>query len=241
MAIPRSAQVVGVRRTGTDTVLLDLSSSDPLGFVGGQYIIVDSGRVLPNGKAVKRAYSVLSADNEQLDFQLAVQRIPGGAGSEFMHELEQGADIRFSGPWGKFFPQSDSTDPTLVLATDTGITAVLGLVQSARFRPLLDRANLLWLRTSPEYFLPERLVRERIAPTHAELRVEEFPLVGHPERISHAREVVRDCLAHRLPGQAFLAGDGAVNLPLLEDLVAAGMPAAAGHVEAFFNAPKKSP
>lgn len=240
MAIPRSAQVAGVRRTGTDTVLLDLSSADPLGFAGGQYIIVDSGRVLPNGKAVKRAYSVLSADDEQLDFQLAVARIPGGPGSDFMHELKPGAEIRFSGPWGKFFPQGDSTGPILVLATDTGITAVLGLVQSVRFRPLLDRAMLLWLRTSPEYFLPETFVRQRLAPTRAELRVEELPPVGHPERIAHTCATVRDCLANRQPGQAFIAGDGALHLPLLDYLVAAGLPAAQSYVEAFFNAPRKS-
>jgi ferredoxin-NADP reductase len=40
--------------------------------------------------------------------------------------------------------------------------------------------------------------------------------------------------------QAFVCGDGAVNYALLDDLVAAGVPATKDHLESFFNMPKKS-
>jgi hypothetical protein len=40
--------------------------------------------------------------------------------------------------------------------------------------------------------------------------------------------------------QAFLAGDGAVNYALLDDLIAAGVPASRDSVESFFNMPRKS-
>ena len=78
---------------GTDTLLLDLLADDPLRFVGGQYIILDSRIVLPSGKAVKRAYSFLTSDAEQMRFQLAVKRIPDGLGSAFVHGLEAGTDV----------------------------------------------------------------------------------------------------------------------------------------------------
>ena len=55
------------------------------------------------------------------------------------------------------------TGPTLVLAIDTGITAALGLVQGARFQTLAAEAIVIWLRTTPDYFLPETLVRARAA------------------------------------------------------------------------------
>lgn len=64
--------------------------------------------MLPNGKAVKRAYSMLSPDAEQRRFQLAVKRIPDGPGSDFMHGIAVGGELRFSGPWGRFFPQTSS-------------------------------------------------------------------------------------------------------------------------------------
>jgi hypothetical protein len=165
MAIPRHARVAAIEEPGTGTRLLELVGDDPLGFTGGQYIIVDSGLVLASGKAVKRAYSMLSPDAEQGRFQIAVKRIPGGPGSGFMHQIGIGDDIRFSGPWGRFFPQNGrSSGPALVLATDTGITAALGLVQGSRFKALAPLSFLIWLRTAPDYFLPEALVRDRSPP-----------------------------------------------------------------------------
>src|SRR6266545_4603220 len=121
MATARSARVVSAESIGADTRLLELLAPEPLGFIGGQYVIVDSGLVLESGKAIKRAYSLLSEDSEQCRFQIAVKRISGGRGSAFIHELPVGADIRFSGPWGKLFPQNGARGSTLVLATDTGI------------------------------------------------------------------------------------------------------------------------
>src|SRR5688572_14345506 len=151
MASPKHAMVVSAGWLGAETRLVDLIAAEPLGFVGGQYVIVDSGLVLDNGKAAKRAYSILSADTDQTRFQLAVMRIPGGRCSSFMHEVRIGDEVRFSGPWGKLYPPEHPHGRTLVLATDTGISAALGLVQSTRFAPLLPHTVLIWLRTSADY------------------------------------------------------------------------------------------
>jgi ferredoxin-NADP reductase len=240
MATVRTAQVDRIHRVGVDTCLVDLVPAEPLGFAGGQYVIVDSGLTLASGKAVKRAYSVLSRDDEQARLQLAVKRLPDGPGSSFMHELQPGAELRFSGPWGKLAPRDGATGPVLVLATDTGITAALGLVQGARFAPVAARAVLLWLRTTRDYFLPEALVWERAAVGLGERAIGSLPPVGHPERIPHVRAVVQRLLARVRVEQAFLAGDGAVNYALLGDLVAAGVPATRDSVESFFNMPRRS-
>lgn len=142
MAIPRQAQVAALTALGPDTRLADLVSDEPLGFTGGQYIIVDSGLVQPSGKAVKRAYSMLTPETEQRRFQIAVKHLPGGPGSGFILALEAGATLRFSGPWGRFFPPNGVTGPTLVLATDTGITAALGLAQGGPAEsPDVERAG----------------------------------------------------------------------------------------------------
>ncbi len=240
MAVAKTARVLDVQVVASDVRLLDFASAEPLGFVGGQYVIIDSGMVLPNGKAVKRAYSLLSSDNEQSRFQLAVKRIPQGPGSGFLHDLEPGTEIRFSGPWGKFFPQPGASGPTLLLATDTGVTATMGLVQSSSFAERLPQTVFVWLRVSSDDFLPERFVRARVPAGCGELRVESIPAIGHPERVAHVREVFRRGLAGIRFEQVFVAGDGAVNYALLEDAVAAGIPATRDNVESFFNMPKKS-
>jgi ferredoxin-NADP reductase len=240
MANAKSARVVATQSLSEDTRLLDLAADEPLGFVGGQYVIVDSGLVLENGKAVKRAYSVLTGDAEQARFQIAVKRVGSGLASGFLHRIEVGECLRFSGPWGKLSPRAGALGPSLVLATDTGITAALGLLQSARFAPLLTRAVLIWLSESPDYFLPERVVRSRIPAGCADVSFGALPPIAHPERIPYARRVLAGVLARTQLEQAFICGDGAVNYALLDDLVAAGIAATRDNVESFFNMPKKS-
>jgi ferredoxin-NADP reductase len=239
VAIARQARVVRARDVGGATRLVELELAEPLGFVGGQYVIVDSGRTLPSGKAAKRAYSILSSDEEQGRIELAVLRIPGGAVSGFVHEIEPGLEIRLSGPWGKLGLAPRENGPILVLATDTGITAALGLVRSRRFAPLLDRSEVVWLREDGGDFLGDELVRERLGAA-CPLAIDALPPVDHPERVAHTRALLRRRLGRGPLAQALLAGDGAVNYALLDDLVAAGVPTTRDDVESFFNMPKKA-
>lgn len=240
MAVAKTARVMRTERLGPDTLLLDLYATESVGFIGGQYLILDSRIVLPNGKAVKRAYSFLTGDAEQRRFQLAVKRIPDGLGSAFVHELVAGTDILFSGPWGKFVPREGGSGSTLILATDTGITAALGFLRATRFASLLTQTRLIWLRDSAEYFLPDAFVRSQIPAACGEVRIEAIPAVGHPERIAYARAMLREVLSRGDLAQAFIAGDGAVNQVWFDDLIAVGVAVSKEQVESFFNMPKKS-
>jgi ferredoxin-NADP reductase len=243
MAIAKTARVVASEHTAGGTCVIELAASEPLGFAGGQYIIVDSGLTLPTGKAAKRAYSIFSSDTDQGRFRLAVKRIPDGVVSGFMHGLTPGAVVPFSGPWGKLGPIAGDTaaGATLVLATDTGISAALGLVQGARMRPLLPTTTLIWLQVDGDDFLPEARVRAQIPAGCAAVRLAALPPIGHPERVPHVRALVAAELARPAGlARAFISGDGAVNYAVLDDLVAAGVPATRDSVESFFNMPKKS-
>jgi ferredoxin-NADP reductase len=237
MATPRTARVIDARWPcdGAGARVLALEATEPLGFVGGQYIIVDSGLTLPGGKAAKRAYSIASSDADQRRFEIAVQRIAGGPVSGYLHGVPVGATLSFSGPWGKMFPVEGASGAALVIATDTGISAALGLVQAARFRALAADALVVWLQVDGDAFLPHALV-----PARCELRCAALPPVGHPERVPHARGVLAEILARRPIAHGFCAGDGAVNYALLDDLVAAGIPATRDSVESFFNMPRKA-
>ena len=98
--------LVSAENIGAYTRLLNFEiQQEPLGFAGGQYIIVHTGAPEIAGKAVKRAYSILSSDREQARVQIAVRRI--GPGSDSMHALPVGGAMSFSGPWGKY--RSDGT------------------------------------------------------------------------------------------------------------------------------------
>jgi ferredoxin-NADP reductase len=242
MAVQRTARVTAVDDSSAAAGVraLVLAMPEPLGFVGGQYLIVDSGLTLPSGKAAKRAYSLLGADSEQQVLELAVKGIAAGPVSGFLHRARVGDEIKFSGPWGRMSPPDGASGATLVLATDTGVTAALGLLQGQRMRPLLAQTTFVWLRTGPDYFLPDDRVRARLPAGLGAAEVDVLPPVHHPERIAWVRARLAALLRPGRLAQAYLAGDGAVNYALLDDLVAAGVPATRDNVESFFNMPRKA-
>jgi ferredoxin-NADP reductase len=240
MAQPRVAQLVGAERLGPEARLLTfVLSGSEIGFAGGQYIIVNTGIELAAGKLAKRAYSILSGDAEQGEFQIAVRRIGEGPGSNFMHRMAEGAELTFSGPWGKFVSNGAPEGPRLVFATDTGITAALGLLRGCRSRPLADVTTAVWFVESEDYFLPPCFTRNSLAGFCGHFSVSEAPGVGDSTRISSALATLDRSLGSTLPSSAFLAGDGAVIYPLRERLVAAGMQKENIHLEAFFNNPER--
>jgi ferredoxin-NADP reductase len=215
VAVARQATVVATRELSGDVRLLELSVDGGLGFVGGQYVIVDSGALLPDGKKAKRAYSILSGDETQERVQLAVKRLGSGPGSSFMHRVQPGDTVPFSGPWGKFLPDDARPRRTLVVATDTGITAALGLVRGKAFVPQRDSTTLLWVVPDADYFLPEAMVRELLP---AGVRFEMQRSLQIPSETFES---------------GFFAGDGKVIYPLRD---AVQFPV---RLEAFFNNPEK--
>lgn len=213
MAQQRIARLLSTRELHSNTRLLRFATEAPLGFTGGQYIIVNTGIVIKEGKIAKRAYSLLSSDTDQSHFEIAVRRIHNGPGSNYMLDLAGGSELAFSGPWGKFLPrksQSSSISPTLVLATDTGITAALGLINATTFTPNLETTSIFWLNESDKYFLPESFVRERIPSRskHFEVvRVSGNTNSRESWLADHRNSFLKHVLSEQ-PSAIFLSGDG---------------------------------
>jgi ferredoxin-NADP reductase len=213
MAQQRIARLLSTREIHSDTRLLRFATEDALGFTGGQYIIVNTGIAIGEGKIAKRAYSLLSSDTGQSHFEIAVRRIHNGPGSNYMLSLAEGSELAFSGPWGKLLPRvpdSANITPTLVLATDTGITAALGLVNSAIFAPSLAATSIFWLSESDKYFLPESFVRERIPTGCKHFEVVRIPADtdGRESWLSSHQDSFLKRMLSEPPSTAFLSGDG---------------------------------
>jgi ferredoxin-NADP reductase len=240
MAQPRIARLTRAERLGPEARLLTFALTEgEIGFSGGQYIIVNTGIELAGGKIAKRAYSILSSDAEQREFQIAVRRIGEGPGSNFMHRIEAGAELQFSGPWGKFARNGEAAGPRLVFATDTGITAALGLLQGRESSTLADATQATWFNESDEYFLPAAYVGSLLEGRCQRLAVAAAPPVDDAARLDRALMELDRSLEAGLPASAFLAGDGAVIYPLRDRLVAAGMHRESIRLEAFFNNPER--
>jgi len=242
MAEARTARLSAARGLGPETRLLEFSIPDgqPLGFVGGQYVIVNTGLPLRGGKVAKRAYSILSSDAEQERFQIAVRRIGPGPGSNFMHELAVGSELPFSGPWGKYaVGPSEAAGMTLVFATDTGLTAALGLIRGMQFQRRLPRTHVFWFVESRNYFLPEAWLDTVLPEKVGWFTIWTGPPVHHPERAAAGCDAVKCLLAVCRPDRVFLSGDGAVLYPVCRQLVEAGLDESQISLECFFNNPQR--
>jgi len=235
MAQERKAALAWARNIGSDTRLLQFTTEyDELAFAGGQYVIVHAGMPEGGGKATKRAYSILTSDRERRSFQIAVRKIAQGGGSNFMHALPEGATLSFSGPWGKYRIDGSPGQRALILATDTGITAALGLVQSQDFGTWSRESSIVWLVESDQYFLPEAFVRERAAGC-CSLEVIHLPPAGTPERTAWFENWSPQFIQGKQPDAAFLSGDGLLLFSFRDLLLARGMSADQIRLETFFN------
>lgn len=144
---------------GSRLLRLRMVTPTELGFHGGQYIIVHTHLVRNDGSRVKRTYSIVSDDRAQQHFELAIQAI--STGSRFMTELEPGAILNFSGPWGRK-PPLDGQGPVYFIATDSGITTTLGLLAPLACASPLSALHILWLRPAKAPFATVDWVRHRL-------------------------------------------------------------------------------
>lgn len=87
-------------------------------FDPGQWV---SLRIPQDGEIVGRAYSIASPPSEDGSFQIAVTRVEGGPGSNYLHTVEPPVRVRMTEAEG-FFTLQPPERPILMVATGTGVS-----------------------------------------------------------------------------------------------------------------------
>jgi len=219
----------------------DVTDQRPFSFHGGQYLIVDTGLVLSDGKPRRRAYSMVSHDVSTRHFELGVFKLAGGLGCTLLNQLALGAELRFSGPWGKLrAPTADARGPIWIIATDSGASAALGLCRGQHFERHLRRTRLQVWTPAPHYFLDHAFIRGQAAAC-SDLEFRTLGPIGSDRRLAEIKAWTTQLLAQGLPEHVYLLGDGQVTRPLLQLLTARGIEPARIQVETFFNHVERKP
>lgn len=107
----------------------------PVGHVPGQWLDFD---VPVDSGVLRRAYSIASAPSTELPdaFEIAITRVQGGGGaSERLHALPPGARLQADGPHGFFTRERERDEPTLFVATGTGLCPLRAMLQEELARP----------------------------------------------------------------------------------------------------------
>jgi len=230
-ANPKVLRIVGARALGSRTraLAVECVEGGALDGVGGKYVIVHTGLVVGD-KAVKRAYSLVPIEGVRHTFELVVKRLEGGPGSNALHEAPLGAQLGFSGPWGKLVPESGLAPRTLLVATDTGITSALGVAE----QHASERVEVLWLREDGDPFLDADLVRARVERTGARFATATIPAIAAAGRAAAAFAVIEARVRELAPTLVVATGDGGIVHPLVERLRPVET-----RIECYFHNPDK--
>jgi len=236
---PKLLRIVAAELVGLSTRVLEIECVEGGAFdvVGGKYIIVHTGLMLGE-KAIKRAYSLMPVPGRPGRATIAVKRLPG-LGSQAMHAVPVDATLGFSGPWGKLIPEAGLPQRTLLVATDTGITSALGIVEQQALTGQASALSVMWLREAPETFLDAASVRRRIEQASADWVQHDIGPIAGRLRAVEAWSLI-EAQARRFEASHVIAtGDGAIVHPLRQSLPVRLPQVTDVRIECFFNNPEK--
>ncbi|MFO0980892.1 MAG: FAD-binding oxidoreductase [Planctomycetota bacterium] len=174
-----------------------------LAFTAGQFLSLELG---PH----TRAYSIASPPQDDARFELCLNRVPGGAVSNHLCDLEPGAVLEFSGPYG-FFTVAQPVDRDLVfIATGTGIAPVRSMLADllAHGRAGGHRLTLIF-GVRHEQSLLYRDELEQLARVHQNFAF--VPTLSRPSpgwrgQSGHVQQALLDRFARRSDFAAYVCG-----------------------------------
>lgn len=208
-ARPYRAQLRAVRQLTPTTRHLEweVTAGGPFQFLAGQFISLTLHR---NGSEHTRAYSIASAPRPEPSFDLCLNRVPGGLFSNYLCDIEPGAQLDFSGPHGFFVTRRPLDRDAVFIATGTGIAPIRGMLAEI-FAPGSAVERDVWLLFGvrhPETILyPDEF--ERLAA--AQPRFHFVPTLSRPpadwpgER-GHVQDLLRNHLSGRRDFEAYICG-----------------------------------
>jgi phenol hydroxylase P5 protein len=192
-------EVVGLDDLARDVKGVRLAlNTGGIEFQAGQYVMVK----LP-GVEAPRAFSIGNPPSDRNHVELQVRRVPGGAGTGYIHEtLKLGERVRFSGPYGRFVVRKSRGGSLIFLAGGTGVCSpramILDLLEEGYAEPI---TLIHGVRAEPDLY--GRAEFEALAAKHSNFRY--VPALSHePEESAWVGErgFVHD-VAKRLYGGQF--------------------------------------
>jgi ferredoxin-NADP reductase len=120
----------------------EVKGTDYVGFVPGQWLSVKTDT--PEGEEMTRAYSIASPPTENGRFAFCLNRVQDGFMSNYLCNLEEGAEITFQGPFGNFILHPPPLD-SVFIATGTGVAPFRSMLQWILAEADRHLGRQLWL------------------------------------------------------------------------------------------------
>lgn len=175
--------------------VFERTDGQKLDFIPGQFISIH----LPAGeKIVRRSYSVASIPGSNY-IEFAASYVDGGFASEILFNLEPGATLEFSGPYGRLILRDEAIERYFLVATGTGVTPYRAMLPALHQRfqnePHLKIVLLLGVQYRPDQLYSEDFLQ--FAKEHPNF---EF-------RIYFSRDTLEEKKSHEYSGHVQKAFD----------------------------------
>lgn len=224
----------------TPTVFeLTFDTDQPFEFKAGQFVSVIIPGAGPNGRDLRRAYSIASAP-EVRPVELCVKLVEEGPGTNFLYVLRPGDTFKAFAPYGDFTFESKAERHACFIATGTGIAPFRSMVFSKEFKANPPRSAVCMMGVHDE---SELVYMEEFGN---ETGVKWVPAVSKPKTTTYTgfRGRVTDYLRSLgddypwLETDFYLCGNGAMIDETKAILTARGVQKDSIHQEVYYKPPK---
>lgn len=177
-------------------------------FVAGQFVSIKEPK--SDGKFVTRAYSIASPPRHNGSFDLCLNRVENGFMSNYLCDLEEGAEVHLHGPHGHFVLHPERKD-TVFISTGTGVAPFRSMAQWLMDAPENHQGRHFWLvygtRYPDDIYYREEF--EDLAAKHPNFHYV-VTLSRAPESWTglrgYVQEHVREIVAGRTDMEAYICG-----------------------------------
>lgn len=118
-----------------------INNGETLNFKAGQYVILHIPQ--EDGKLQRRLYSIASPPSDNTQFELIIELVSNGVGSNFLLDKKVGDVVKIQGPAGMFTLQDGDEDITF-LATGTGIAPIRSMLYDILQKQPLRNVTVYW-------------------------------------------------------------------------------------------------
>lgn len=210
-----------------------LTAPTELNFRAGQFvnIKVEDG----NPKMLFRSYSIMSPPQEKDTIKTCIKLVPGGRATTWLCSIDEGTPVTLMGPLGIFKFNESSEKNSVFIATGTGITPLICMINDQLEKGNTRPIHLLWgFRYEKDVFYKEML-------RHMSERYQNFTYtvtISRPENSwtgarGRVTEWLTNSLAEPANTQVYICGVGEMVLDAAALCEKLGMPKEDVHFERY--------
>jgi len=224
----------------TPTVFqINFETDQPFEFQAGQFVSIVVPGAGPNGRDLRRAYSIASAPKNR-PVELCVKLVEGGPGTNYLNRLRPGDQFKCFAPYGTFVLKTAPGRNVCFVATGTGIAPFRSMAFSEAFEQLNPPKAwcLLGVREEEEVLYDAEFRASKLAwvPTVSRPGASWQGFKGRVTDYLRAHDDDFDWKNTDF----YLCGNGGMIDEIKAMLAERGVPKEALHLEVYYKPPKEA-